>query len=175
MQVFFKQFNIKSVIILKEIYKNCTWPTTNYDDIFLVTEHSTYPSRIKLNAGHLFLHHSLIYYHEMSITVDWHYVHSTSNLFQNFMKVCVCQQVQTQVRVQSHWFPQNHQRCTSVWSVIFIVQLLYFCSAKSGWSVMISECCLNVLNGCLIVWVKDEDLFMNIFKLFQETVIELVQ
>lgn len=45
----------------------------------------------------------------------------------------------------------------------------------SGWSVMISECCLNVLNGCLIVWVKDEDLFMNIFKLFQETVIELVQ
>lgn len=57
----------------------------------------------------------------------------------------------------------------------FIVQLLYFCSAKSGWSVMISECCLNVLNGCLIVWVKDEDLFMNIFKLFQETVIELVQ
>lgn len=40
---------------------------------------------------------------------------------------------------------------------------------------MISECCLNVLNGCLIVWVKDEDLFMNIFKLFQETVIELVQ
>lgn len=95
MQVFFKQFDIKSVIILKEIYKNCTRPTTNYDDIFLVTEHSTYPSRIKLNAGNVFLHHSLIYYHEMSITVDWHYVHSTSNLFQNFMKVCVCQQVQT--------------------------------------------------------------------------------
>lgn len=68
----------------------------------IVTEHSTYPSRIKLNVGHLFLHHSLIYYHEMSITVDWHYVHSTSNLFQNFMKVCVCQQVQTHVRVQSH-------------------------------------------------------------------------
>lgn len=133
MQVFFKQFDIKSVIILKEIYKNCTWPTTNYDDIFLVTEHSTYryPSRIKLNAGHLFLHHSLIYYHEMSITVDWHYVHSTSNLFQNFMKVCVCQHVQTQVRVQSHWFPQNHHRDAHLCGLSFLLCNCYIFVVQS--------------------------------------------